>query len=295
VQARRAEFILILVTAAWGLTFPLIKSALADAAPMTFLALRFTLAALILAPFLAGPLRVPDWRAAGAGLLLGVILGTGWVLQTFGLTLTTASKSAFLTGTCVVFVPVFSRWFERGRPERSAVTGALVAALGIALLTRPESMRFNLGDWLTLGCAVMFALEIVALQILSQRHAPWAFMWPAIAATALMAAAGAILERPQVAWTPRLMGAIAFTGIVATALALVLHMRWQRETSSVRAGVIYSLEPVFALVFAAMFFGERMPPASLVGAAVVVSGVLISELGRREAVPAAGAGAGSSA
>ncbi len=278
--AHRAEIILVLATATWGLTFPLIKNALADATPMSFIALRFTLAALLLLPFLRGPLRVPDRRAARDGILLGVLFAVGWTFQTFGLAHTTASKSAFLTGTCVLLVPALSWLLEGERPPLASVAGALLAVLGIGLLTRPEDMRMNLGDVLTLGCAVVFGLEIVALQVFSRRHGPWGLMWPAIATTALLAALATPFEGPRVEWTPRLGVALAFTGIVATAIALVLHMRWQRETTAVRAAVIYSLEPVFALLFAAALFGERMPPLSLAGGAAIVGGVLVSELGK---------------
>jgi drug/metabolite transporter (DMT)-like permease len=204
----------------------------------------------------------------------------GWALQTFGLAHTTAAKSAFLTGTCVLFVPALSWLLERELPSLTSVAGALLAVLGIGLLTRPEDMRFNGGDALTLGCAVIFALEIVALQVFSRRHGPWPLMWPAIATTALLAALATPFESPRVDWTPRLAAALAFTAIAATAIALVLHMRWQKETSAVRAAVIYSLEPVFALLFAATFFGEHMPRLSLAGGAAIVAGVLISELGK---------------
>jgi len=276
----RAELILVLVTAAWGLTFPLIKNALADATPMSFIALRFTLAALLLLPFLRGPLRVPDRRAARDGVLLGVMFAVGFAFQTFGLAHTTASKSAFLTGTCVLLVPALSWLLERERPPLASVAGALLAVLGIGLLTRPEDMRMNLGDVLTLGCALVFGLEIVALQVFSRRHRPWGLMWPAIATTAFLAALATPLESPRVDWTPRLAAALAFTGVIATAIALVLHMRWQKETTAVRAAVLYSLEPVFALLFAAALFGERMPPLSLLGGAAIVGGVLVSELGK---------------
>ncbi len=296
-DARRAEIILVVVTAAWGLTFPLIKGALADATPMAFIALRFTLATLVLAPFLGGPMRITSWAAARAGILLGALFAAGWAFQTFGLTITTAGKSAFLTGTNVLFVPLLSWRLEHERPPLASVAGALLAVCGIALLTHPENMRFNLGDLLTLGCAVVFALEIVVLQILSRRHGSWALMWPAIATTAVLAGLAAAFETPRIAWTPRLGAALAFTGIVATAIALVLHMRWQKETTAVRAGVIYSLEPVFALLFAAALFGERMPGLSLAGGAAIVSGVIVSELGHLprgagSGAKAAGAGGG---
>jgi drug/metabolite transporter (DMT)-like permease len=285
---RRAELILLAVTAAWGLTFPVIKDALTDVSPFAFVALRFSIAALLLAPLLAGRLRITDRWAARAGIFLGLLFAAGFALQTLGLERTTAAKSGFFTGTAVIFVPALSWIFERRRPPAAAVIGALLAIAGIGLLTRPESMRINVGDLLTLACAVVFGLEVVTLQILSRRHGPWPLIWPAVATTAVIAAGFSILEPARVVWTPRLLTAIAFASVVATAGALVLHIRWQKETTSVRAGLIYSTEPLFALLFAALLLGERMPPASLVGGAAIIAGVVITELARPAAGPRRG-------
>jgi drug/metabolite transporter (DMT)-like permease len=279
-HARRAELILLLITAAWGVTFPVTRDALADATPLAFIALRFGIAALLLAPLLRGLLRITDRRAVRAGLLLGALFAAGFGLQAMGLAITTASKSAFVTGTCVLFVPVFSWLFERRRPPGTSLAGCLLAAAGLGLLVRPENMSFNLGDLLTLGCAAVFGLEVVALQIFSRRHGPWPLMWPAIAATAAITGLLSVLEPARVDWTPRLLRGLGFTAVVATAGALVLHMRWQKETTAVRAGLIYATEPVFALLFAGALLGERLPPASLAGAAVIVAGVLVAELGK---------------
>ena len=284
-HARRAELILLLITAAWGLTFPVTRDALADSTPLAFIALRFGIAALLLAPFLRGPLGVADRRATSAGFLLGCLFAAGFGLQAMGLAITTAAKSAFVTGTSVLFVPAFSWIFERRRPPGASLAGCLLAAAGIGLLTHPEDMHPNLGDVLTLGCAVVFGLEVVVLQILSRRHGPWPLVWPAIATTGAITGLLAVLEPARVEWTPRFLRSLAFTAAVATAGALVLHMRWQRETTAVRAGVIYAIEPVFALLFAAVLFGERLPPASLAGAAVIVTGVLVAELGKPRLAP----------
>lgn len=279
-HSRRAEIILLLIAAAWGLTFPLTKDALADATPLAFVFLRFATATLILAPFLRGPLAVSDRQATRAGILLGVIFALGFALQALGLRSTTAAKSGFITGTNVLFVPVFSWLWERHRPPLSGIAGSLLAAAGIGLLTRPESMRLNAGDLMTLGCAVAFGLEVVALQVWSRRHGPWPLMWPAIATTAVLCGLFSLLETPKVAWTPRLVRGLAFTSVAATAGVLLIHMRWQKETTAVRAGVIYATEPLFAFLFAAVLLGERLPAASLTGGAAIVGGMLLAVLGK---------------
>ncbi len=278
-HSRRAEVILLLITATWGLTFPLTKDALADSTPLAFIAMRFGLAAIILSPFLLGRLAIRR-QAARAGILLGGLFAAGFALQAMGLRLTTAAKSAFLTGTNVLFVPFFAWLWVRQPPPLAGIIGSLLAAAGIGLLTRPENLRLDAGDLLTLGCAVVFGLEVVALQVWSRRHEPWPLMWPAIATTAIAAGVLSLFETPHVAWTPRLLRGLAFNSIAATAGALLIHMRWQKETTAVRAGVIYATEPLFALVFAAILLGERLPMMSLAGGALILAGVVVAVRGQ---------------
>ena len=166
----RAELALIGITLIWGTTFVIIKSALSDVSTFVFLALRFTVAAIILALVYRKAVR----RAAlGAnrghlrpGLLAGGLLVTAYVFQTLGLELTTPSKSAFLTGLSIPMVPLASSLVYRTKPRAVEVGGILIATFGMILMTFPAaSLQFGMsrGDLLSLLCAVTFALHIVVI------------------------------------------------------------------------------------------------------------------------------------
>ena len=155
----RAELALVGVTIIWGTTFVVVKSALAEVSTWLFLALRFTLAALALMLIYRRAMRR---RSLGAGILAGVALFTAYVFQTLGLELTTPSKSAFITGLSIPMVPLLGSLVYRIRPRLLEVTGVLIASFGMALMTLPPG-RFEIsrGDFLTLLCALTFALHIV--------------------------------------------------------------------------------------------------------------------------------------
>ena len=170
-NARKAEAALVWNTVVWGSTFVLVKAALHDISPILFLALRFSLAtAALVGLFVARRRLVWDWRTAAAGALAGVFLFAGYLTQTLGLRLTSAPKSAFITGLTSVMVPLVAALVYRSRPQVSEVVGILVATAGLGLLTpQGGGGRLNPGDLLTLLCAVGFATHIVVLGHFSER------------------------------------------------------------------------------------------------------------------------------
>ncbi len=187
-QKLRAQLMLLAVVFVWGSSFVVVKDALRDISPLLFTLIRMWLAFGCLAVFYRRHIGRIERRAVIGGALVGFFLAMGYAFQTTGLALTTPSKSAFLTGFSVVLVPLLAatpglRPANAIRPRWNAWTGALLAFLGIALLTTPASagghgnplaMGFdfatiNVGDLLTLGCALGFALHVIALAHTSPR------------------------------------------------------------------------------------------------------------------------------
>ena len=169
----RADLALVFVCMVWGATFVLVKEALADISTLLFLAVRFTMAATALTLVFLGPMRRAGNRgqAVRGGAIAGVLLFSGYVLQTFGLKLTTATKTAFITALYIPLVPVFSALIHRRAPQAAESTGVLMAAVGMGLMTAHRNLlEVSAGDLLVAGCAVAFALHIVALG--SRRIAP---------------------------------------------------------------------------------------------------------------------------
>jgi drug/metabolite transporter (DMT)-like permease len=282
--------LLVLVTVVWGASFVLVKAALADATPLLLNALRMGLAAVVLAIFYRSQWARLTRPVVRAGLPVGVFLFLGYALQTWGLTETTPSKSAFLTGVSVVLVPVFMALFWGRLVKRWTGVGVALALVGLYLLTVPAGAlmeAINRGDLLTLGCAVAFAFQIIYLGRATHRY-PFeliAILQLTVAAT-LTALAVPLLEAPSVIWSSPVLWAIAVTGLAGTAAAFSIQAWAQQFTPPTHTALIFSLEPVFAGLISFIFFGERLGSRGLLGAVLILGGVLLSELKGGAAEPA---------
>ena len=277
-RALRADLALTGVVLVWGTTFVIVQRALDDVSTLLFLALRFTLAALLLAAVFRGI----KWNKAAlrAGAWCGAALFAGFVLQTAGLRYTTPSKSAFITGLSVVIVPVLAAVFERRPPRRIEVAGVALATLGMALLTLDfRSLAMGYGDLLTLACAVTYAVYmiLVAHFVPQLGFRPLAVMQIATAA-ALSLATFWWVEPVVLRWTPTLIGAAIITGLLATAVAFTVMAWAQQHTSVVHTALIFALEPVFAAAFSYVTLGESLSAQGMIGAVMILGGVLLVEL-----------------
>jgi drug/metabolite transporter (DMT)-like permease len=281
IDARRADAVLVSITAFWGVTFVVVKDAVVLADPFTFLALRFSLGAVLL--------TLAAWRGIrGAALLwagsgLGALLFIGFAAQTSGLQFTTPSRSAFLTGLSVLLVPFLSIAFHRRRPPPASLFGVALAVGGLWLLaggkSRGASHGLGRGDALTLLCALAFALHITLIERLARRHAPAPLVAVQLWTVAALALVALCLLGPRLAATPALWSAVLITGIGGSALALVLQAWAQARTTAVRAALVYALEPVFAAAYSVALGREQLEAKELLGGGLIVLGVLVSELG----------------
>ena len=286
-MSRYADVTLALIALIWGTTFVIVKEAIREAPSAMFLALRFTLAAGALGLLLAGQMgRIR--RAAGGswrwGTVAGIFLGAGYLLQTWGLETTTASRSAFLTSLYIVLVPFAGAIVYRNVPRWREVSGALVATGGMALMSwQGETLSLNRGDWLTVGCAVVFAGHILAvgkaagfgdtaLVSLLQIAVSAVLFWGLLGWTGLEPAWAATR------WTGGLARAVVLTGLGATALTFVLQTWAQQYTTPSRASLMFALEPVFGALTAWWWAGETLGIAAFGGAAMILLGILIVEM-----------------
>jgi drug/metabolite transporter (DMT)-like permease len=290
-RQRRADLALLAVAAIWGATFVMVRQAVALIGPFTFLALRFALAAGLLALLFGGRLRRAGRRTWAAGMLVGLFLFAGYALQTVGLRYTTAGRAGFLTGLAVVLVP-FVAWAWLRRPPGLGPFGGVVLALGgLALLAwRPgEPLAMQQGDWLVVGCAAAFALHIVALGAYAPHLDARALALVQIATAAGLALGAALwLERPGLVAGPppaAVLGAAAFTGLFATAVAFAVQSTAQAHTTPTHVAVIFATEPVFAVIAGVVLAGEVFSVAAWAGCALILAGMLVAELWPRGGSP----------
>jgi drug/metabolite transporter (DMT)-like permease len=284
-RSLKAHLLLLAATFVWGTTFIVIKSALADSSPLVFNAVRMAFAALALCAIFFRQLRTLPAGALRAGFQIGTLLWLGYEFQTVGLLYTSASKSAFLTGVSVVLVPLFLAIFWRRHINRYTLAGVCAAWIGLYLLCVPPAQglsfaSLNRGDLLTLGCAIAFAFEIIVLGRGAQ-HYGFAHLVPIeISVCALwMLISVPIADRHGfIRFTPAVLWAIAVTALLGTVACFIVQAWAQRFTPPTHTALIFSLEPVFAGLTSYVVLGERLGARALLGAALILLGVLASEL-----------------
>jgi drug/metabolite transporter (DMT)-like permease len=269
----------------WGATFVVIKDALSDISVVVYLALRFGLAAALMAAIYWRSLRNLTWRSVWAGAQIGVFMFGGYIFQIAGLKFTTPSKAAFITGSCVVLVPILLAVFGRRRITAWVWAGALAALAGLYFLTVPSAGvgALNRGDPLVLVCALMFALHIIFVGRHVALHSVPALSFLQVATTAVLAAlllpvASAVgWEQPRLVWTGYLVFAVLLTAIGATVIGFSLQTWAQQYASPSHAAILVSLEPVFAAITSLVLGQERLGGRALFGAALILGGILFAE------------------
>ena len=283
---RRADLLLITAAAVWGVSFVVVKEALASASPLLFLAARFTIATIVLAPFvnLRGGFSRGELRA---GLILTLLLASGFATQAYGLQFTTPARSAFIVAMSSVLAPFIALILLRHRTGWMVFLALLIAGAGIYFLTAPDTGGLNKGDLWTLITAVVFGGHIVAVSEFSKQFDAQRLVWLQLPGTAIGSLIAALLfEHLRFDWSPSLVAALLFLAIMSTVVALVWQFRAQREMSSARASLIFCFEPVFAALTSWLFWGETFSRSQAFGAVLILAGMVLAVIGeaRAEAV-----------
>ncbi|HUL44427.1 MAG TPA: DMT family transporter [Bacteroidota bacterium] len=281
---RRAEFLLLSITVVWGSTFVITKSLLEENTPFLYTGVRFFLAAALL--FAAFPKRIIRITRSSIrhGIILGIFLYVGFVLQTIGIQYTTASKAAFFTGMLTVFTPLvqyFLQHFFKSSQKYLRIgnmVGAVLAGGGLYLLTSPAGGGFTIGDAMSLACALMFAFYIVYLDYASSEPDKMPMTFVMFLVCGIGGVAGAGLAEPFVLMlSTRFVVSLLYLTIFATVITMAIQNRYQGDTTPARAAVIFALEPVVAAVFAFFVRGEELGVVGISGGIAVVGGLLVSE------------------
>ncbi len=275
--ANLATLGLLAMTAVWGSTFVLIKDVLARMPVADFLAVRFLLAAAAMLALFARSVLQLGRRQIGRGLLLGLVYGAGQLLQTWGLALIAPSVSGFVTGMYVVFTPILALLLLRQRMAAGVWLAVLLATAGLALLTL-NGLSVNLGVWLTLASAALYALHIVGLGQWSRPGEAFglsAVQMVAIAAVCLLATLphGLALPPDRRAWL-----AVLYMALVAGAGAMLMQTWAQAHMPAARAAIVMTTEPVFAAAFAVLFGTDVLSWRMLVGGVLVLAAMYLVEL-----------------
>jgi drug/metabolite transporter (DMT)-like permease len=265
------------VTAIWGVTFVQVQDALELYPLFAFLAVRFAISALALAPFAWRSVRALPRAGLAAGVGVGALLAVAYGLQTAGLDRTTVASTGFITGLYVVFTPLLALALFGTTVPRALWVGAALAVAGLLLLNGVPGGS-TLGNLLVLGNAVFQAFQITAMERFAPRYDPRALTFLQMATACLgftaIALARGELEVPH---GSTVWGALLVTGIFAGALGYLIATWVQARTTAARAALVFTLEAPFAALFGVLLADEVLGWAGWLGCAVMMCGILVAE------------------
>lgn len=279
----RADLLLLLTALIWGFAFVAQRVGMEHVGPFFFNGVRFALGCLPLLPFIlrtsATPLASRFRHALPGSLLAGLFLFVGSSLQQIGIIYTTAGKAGFITGLYVILVPILSLLL-RYRSRRSTWTGAVVATIGLYLLSVEPPLTIARGDAFVLASAFFWAGHVLVIGSLS-RQLDWAmlaFLQFFICSFLSMAVA---FGTEHIALQPLVDAAIPvfYGGFLSVGVAYTLQVVAQRRAAPGHAAIILSLETVFAALGGWLLLREEMPLRGLVGCGLMFAGMLISQVG----------------
>lgn len=281
----RANLLLLLAGAIWGLGFVSQSTAMANIGPFLFIGLRFLIAVVAIAP-----LALREARNAEVSLpvgeikyfvLIGLFLFGGMSAQQLGLMETSVTNSGFLTGLYVVIVPILSIILFRQWPHPVIWPCAIAALAGIYLLSGGQLEALLPGDWMTILCAVFFALQMLFITRYANRTGrPVALAIVQFGLCAVLGFGFAVVMGESFDWSAIRLAApeILFVGVFSSGVAFTIQMIGQRYTTASQAAIFLSSEALFAALFGALLLGERLPPIGLVGCAMIFAAMLAVEL-----------------
>lgn len=273
-----ADFTLLLVAIVWGSTFVIVKWAIMDLPPFPFLAIRFGLAFISLAPFVWFYKEHISKGTLLRGVILGVFLFSGYAWQTVGLQYTSASNAGFITGLSVVFVPAFVSLTTKKPPRLSLLIGILSALTGLGLLSLGDRFQLNIGDLMVLVCAISFALHIFFVGRYAPRTNATVLASVQILTVSFLSAVFSFLTpQPVMHFSTNVWLGLLITAIPATSLAFFIQTKMQQFTTPTHTALILSMEPVFSAFAAFLLIGEHLTPRGLLGAGLVLGGMLLAE------------------
>lgn len=275
----KADLALLGVTIGWGSSFILTKNSLDSLATYNFLAVRFIIAfAISSLIFYKNIIRI-DKNTLKYGFLIGFILFSGYAFQTVGLNYTTASKSAFITGFSVVLVPIISALFLKKVPEKTAITGAAMALVGLGFLTLNGSLGLNIGDFYTFFSTFAFAMHIITVgkYTVDVDSITLAIIQIGVVGFLSLIMSFAI-ETPIIPTGSTVWINLFILSLICTSGAFIVQNIAQKYTSPTHTALIYTGEPVFAAIFAYFVSNEVLSSRGILGAILILMGMLVAEV-----------------
>lgn len=281
-----ADSALVLICVFWGMSFILVKQAIEEINLYYFIFLRFIVATSILLVIFSRRLRHLNLKLIRDGVILGGFLFIAFITQTVGLQYTSASNAGFITGLHVVLVPLVLAIFFKKMPALTATVGAVIAAAGLFFLTVSDQFTINKGDVWVILCSVSVAFQVILTGWYAVRHDVYLLALVQLITVLFLSGIATIVVEgatmPLTALSPFVIMVIIVMAIFATAFNFTVQLWAQQYTTPTRAAVIYTMEPVFAALFAYLWGGEVLNVRGYLGAAMIFLGIILSEFHAKE-------------
>lgn len=278
----KADFMIALISVAWGSSYVMMKVGLDGIPAFSLVALRFGIAFVCIAAVFAKELKYTTLRILKKSCILGAFLFGIFAFLLHGMATTTASNAGFFISTTVVLVPLFHSILARKLPDGKIVSGAAITITGIGFLSLQESLSFHLGDLLCLGGALMYTCQILCNDKFTKDDTPLLLgIWQLAFAAIFSFVCTLIFEMPTLPSTGAQWGAVLGLAIICSSFGFVMQTVAQAHTTPEHAALLFSLEPVSSAAFAFIFLQEVLNLQGMIGAVLVLCGVLFASIKRR--------------
>ena len=277
----RADLLLLSVAIAWGVTFLMVQDAINSTPVYAFLFFRFGIASILMFFIAYKYLNQINKRTIFYGVILGTFLFSAFATQTFGLLYTKSSIVAFITGLNVIFVPFLAYLVFKDHISKKVFIAAIVAVIGLYSLTMSGTLTVGIGEFLTLICAFLFALQIIYTGKFSKEVNVFLLvLFQLITVTILSLIFSLSLDDVtfNLSYDYAFFKAVLITAIFSTVYAFLIQTYMQQFTTASKTAIIFAMEPVSAAIFAYFMISETLTSIQLSGAVLIVLATIIAEV-----------------
>ena len=277
----KADFLLLTVAISWGITFLMVQDAIDTTPVYAFLFYRFALASFIMFFISYKYLKNINKKVILYGVTLGTFLFLGFATQTFGLSYTQSSIVAFITGLNVIFVPFLAYFIFKDHVKKNVLIATLIAVIGLYLLTMTGSLTIGKGEFLTLFCAVFFALQIIFTGKYSKDVDVFLLVLVQLITVSIFSLIFSLIFDEttfNIDFDYAFYKAVIVTAIFATVYAFLIQTYMQQFTTATKTAVIFSMEPVSAAIYGGYVGGEILSTIQITGAGLIIIATLVAEI-----------------
>lgn len=266
--------LLLAVTAIWGGSFVVMKDALHRIDVNSFLGWRFLIATLVMAAIKPRAIKHIRGKFLLKGVVVGALLGGGYIFQTFGLTQTTVAKTGFITGLYAIFTPLIAATLFKKRISKLQWAATALALAGLAALSF-NGLSVGTGELLVLVSAILFAAHILALGEWSSGMDTYALTLIQMAMVSLVSFGASLTTKIEEPHDWGVWRAILFTAIFASAFAFLVQTWTQSFMTPTAVGILLTMEYIFAAIFGVIYAHEHMGLKTLIGGALVITAMIV--------------------